>query len=115
MTVLETKLSARRVVVLGGGFGGAYCARALEKRIGRFDVDICLIDRNNYFVFYPLLVEAGTGSIEPRHAVVPLRSFLKKATFLRTEITGIDLTRQIVSYRVPAADREEGIAYEHLV
>jgi NADPH-dependent 2,4-dienoyl-CoA reductase/sulfur reductase-like enzyme len=33
--------SARRIVILGGGFGAAYCARALEKRLGRFDVDIC--------------------------------------------------------------------------
>src|SRR5438105_933802 len=72
MTINRTEHSARRIVVLGGGFGGAYCARALEKCLGRFDLDICLIDRNNYFVFYPLLIEAGTGSIEPRHAVIPI-------------------------------------------
>ena len=101
--------------MLGGGFGGAYCARALEKHLGRFDVDICLIDRNNYFVFYPLLIEAGTGSIEPRHAVIPLRGFLKTSNFLRAEITGIDTTGQKVSYRLAGADREQIIGYEHLV
>ena len=91
---------AHRIVILGGGFAGAYCARALEKRIGRFDVDICLIDRNNYFVFYPFLIEAGTGSIEPRHAVIPIRSFLKTAQFRRGEIRGADTARQEISYRL---------------
>ena len=105
----------RRVVILGGGFGGAYCARALEKALGRFDVDVCLIDRNNYFVFYPLLIEAGAGGIEPRHAVVPIRSFLRDADFVRAEITGIDVTRQTVTCRFAGRDAQQIISYEHLV
>jgi NADH dehydrogenase len=91
---------SHRVVILGGGFGGAYCARALEKQLGRFDVETCLIDRNNYFFFYPLLIEAGAGSIEPRHSVIPIRGFLKRSNFIRAEITGIDTNRQNVSYRL---------------
>ena len=56
-----------RVVVLGGGFAGGYVAKHLfDKNLG-LDVEVIIIDRNNYFVFYPLLVEAGTGSLEPRH------------------------------------------------
>ncbi len=103
-----------RIVILGGGFGGSYCARALEAHLGRFDIDISLIDRNNYFVFYPFLIEAGTGSIEPRHAVVPIRGFLNKSNFLRAEVTGIDTSRQSVSYRLVGADEERTIGYEHL-
>jgi NADH dehydrogenase len=103
-----------RIVILGSGFAGAYCARALEKHVGRLKREICLIDRNNYFVFYPFLIEAGTGTIEPRHAVIPLRSFLKKANFLRAEVTGIDTNRQTVSYRVARSAREQTIEYEHL-
>ena len=95
----------RPIVILGGGFAGAYCARSLEKTLGRLNTDICVIDRNNYFIFYPFLIEAGTGSIEPRHAVIPLRSFLKTANFLRAEITGIDTNRQSVSYRGAGSDR----------
>ena len=59
-----------RIVVIGGGFGGAYCAQALERRLGRGEAEVVLLDRQNYFIFYPLLAEAGTGSLEPRHAVV---------------------------------------------
>jgi NADH dehydrogenase len=115
MSVNAIKNDSRRIVIVGGGFGGAYCARALEKHLGRFDVDICLIDRNNYFVFYPLLIEAGTGSIEPRHSVIPLRGFLNSSDFLRAEITGIDANRQTVSYLLAGQEREQFIGYEHLV
>ena len=66
----------KRVVILGGGFGGAFAAQRLIKRGGE-EVEVVLIDRNNYLTFYPLLVEAGVGSVEPRHVVVPLRRFTK--------------------------------------
>ena len=68
-----------RVVVIGGGFGGAYCVQALERLRRQAPDDTVLVDRHNYFVFYPLLVEAGTGSLEPRHVVVPIRSFLRSS------------------------------------
>ena len=69
-----------RIVIIGGGFAGAYCAQALEREARRHNMDVLLIDRHNYFVFYPLLVEAGTGSLEPRHAVVPLRKFARSTS-----------------------------------
>jgi NADH dehydrogenase len=108
-------MDAERIVILGGGFGGAYCARALERKLAKSGAHICLIDRNNYFIFYPLLIEAGTGSIEPRHAVIPIRSFLDRADFLRGEVHSIDLDRHEVTYRVIGRDREEVIGYDHLV
>jgi NADH:quinone reductase (non-electrogenic) len=108
------KDKVRRIVILGGGFAGAYCARALEKQLGRSSIDICLIDRNNYFIFYPFLIEAGTGSIEPRHAVIPMRSFLRTADFLRAEITGIDTNQQWISYRGAASDQDQVMEYEQL-
>ncbi|HXV77244.1 MAG TPA: FAD-dependent oxidoreductase, partial [Candidatus Polarisedimenticolaceae bacterium] len=68
-----------RVVIVGGGFGGAYCARALERVPERDRLEVVLIDRKNYLLFYPLLVEAGIGTLEPRHVGTPLRSFLRRA------------------------------------
>ena len=58
--------SKKRVVIIGGGFGGAYAARTLNKILPS-DWEYTLFDRNNFLLFYPLLVEAGVGSIEPRH------------------------------------------------
>ena len=103
-----------RVVILGGGFAGAYCARALAKRV-KTPRDVLLIDRNNYFVFYPLLVEAGTGSLEPRHTVVSTRSMIGGSSFRLAEVTGVDLARREVVLRVPELHKEQRVGYDHLV
>jgi NADH dehydrogenase len=104
-----------RIVVLGSGFGGAYCAQELERRLRETDAEILLLDRNNYFVFYPLLVEAGTGSLEPRHTVVSSRSFLRRSSFRRAEVLGIDTVAREVRYRAPGTDAEHTAGYDHLV
>ncbi len=105
----------RRIVIVGGGFAGAYCAQALEREAGRAAVETVLIDRHNYFVFYPLLVEAGTGSLEPRHVVVPIRSFLQSTSFRMGEVTGVDLERREVAYRAWTTRESRTLAYDHLV
>jgi NADH dehydrogenase len=103
-----------RIVILGGGFGGAYCAQALERRLRTGEADVLLIDANNYFIFFPLLVEAGTGSLEPRHAVVSIRNFMGRGRFLMADVEGIDLDRRAVRCRLPdGGERNE--PYDHLV
>jgi NADH dehydrogenase len=105
----------KRIVIIGGGFAGAYCAQALEKRLPRSAAQVLLLDRNNYFVFHPLLVEAGTGSLEPRHAVVSLRAFLKRTTFRMAEVTEVDLGRREIGYRSPEGGDSGKVSYDHLV
>ena len=87
-----------RVVILGGGFGGAYLAQSLQKRARTGELEVVIIDRNNFFVFYPLLVEAGTGSIEPRHCTVPIRDFARKSELLMAEVKGLDVDAKAVRY-----------------
>src|SRR2546426_2696814 len=105
----------KRIVILGGGFGGAYCAQALERRLGASDAEVLLIDRNNYFIFYPLLVEAGTGSLEPRHAVVSIRSFLKRTIFRMAEVVEVDPARREVALRPVESPEIQRGSYDHLV
>lgn len=105
----------KRVLIIGGGFGGAYCAQNLEKKVNPDEVELVLIDRNNYFIFYPLLVEAGTGSLEPRHAVVSIRSFLDKTIFRMGEVDDIDFDKQVVKFRVADSDLEPHLEYDQLV
>jgi NADH:ubiquinone reductase (H+-translocating) len=62
------------VIILGGGFGGLYAARAL----GRAPVDVTLIDRRNFHLFQPLLYQVATGSLSPGEICAPLRSVLSK-------------------------------------
>ena len=74
-------MSARRkrVVILGGGFGGVYTAQYLEKALGtRGDFEIVLINKENYFVFQPMLPEVISGSIGITDTVSPIRRLLPR-------------------------------------
>ncbi|RYG46064.1 NAD(P)/FAD-dependent oxidoreductase [bacterium] len=104
----------KRVVGLGGGFGGAFAAQALQKK-GQGDVEVVLIDRNNFLTFYPLLVEAGVGAIEPRHIVVPLRKFVRGDSYLMAEVRDVDLRDKTVTYQVSGSDEVRRMRYDHLV
>ena len=106
-----------RIVILGGGFGGAYVAQALEKKRRSLpaDTEIVLLDRNNYFVFYPLLIEAGTGSLEPRHAVVPIREFLRTTTFHMAEVRRVDTSSRHIDYCAVGETEPARLHYDHLV
>ena len=105
----------KRVVIVGGGFGGAYAAQTLAKK-RRSDLEVVLIDRQNFLLFYPLLIEAGVGNLEPRHVTVPIRQFLNKnVQFLMAEVEAIDLSAQRVQFRLPDIDRQETLHYDHLI
>ncbi len=103
-----------RIVILGGGFGGAYCAQMLEKTARKLDAEVVLINQHNYFIFYPLLIEAGTGTIEPRHAVVSLRSFLTSTEFRMGSVKSVDTDLRRVTYDVDGMAAAE-VTYDHLV
>lgn len=96
---MKTHSNAPHVVILGGGFAGAYCAHALSRAHRRGDLNVTVINRTNFFVFTPMLVEAGTGALEPRHAVVPLRRFLGGADLHMADVERIDMERQRVVTR----------------
>jgi NADH dehydrogenase len=88
------------IVVLGGGFGGLYTARRLEKLTKKLpNVRVTLISRDNYFLMTPLLFEAGSGILEPRHAVNPIRPLFRRVRFVEAEISGIDFDKkQVVGF-----------------
>jgi NADH dehydrogenase len=115
MNTAQKDSRGRRIVIVGGGFGGAYCAQKLERLFPDRAVETVLLDRNNFITFYPLLVEAGTGSLEPRHAVVSTRHFLRRTRFIMAEVIGVDFESRAVSYRLPDATRPASLTFDHLV
>lgn len=115
MNEVQHRTGPSRVVIVGGGFGGAYCAQKLERLLRPDEAEVLLLDRNNYFIFYPLLVEAGTGSLEPRHAVVSIRSFLDRTRFVMADVVSVDRDRREVVTRLPDRRQEFRIGYDHLV
>ena len=76
----------QRVVILGGGFAGVYTAMYLERALRRRnDFEIVLINKENYFVFQPMLAEVVSGSIGLLDTVSPIRRMLP-----RTELNPVD-------------------------
>ena len=105
----------RRIVVVGGGFGGAFAVQRLQRRLRADEAEVLLVDRNNFFVFNPFLVEAGTGSLPPRHAVVGLRAFTGARGLLMGEFTGADLARRVIAVRPVGRDGTREVPYDELV
>ncbi|HYO08936.1 MAG TPA: NAD(P)/FAD-dependent oxidoreductase [Tepidisphaeraceae bacterium] len=103
-----------RIVILGGGFGGVYTALHLERTLRPAEADIILISRDNYFLISPLLFEAGSGVLEPRHAVNPMRTMFRRTHFVQAEILGIDLEGRKVHVRVEGGDPYD-LDYSQLV
>jgi NADH dehydrogenase len=73
------------VVIVGGGFGGAYVARLLRRRVPT------IVSPENYMLYTPFLPEAASGTLEPRHAVVPLRVMCPRARLVLAHVDGLDL------------------------
>ena len=95
MTGAPEEVADYDVVIIGGGFGGFYAARTLERVLhGAKERRVLLVALENFFLFSPLLAEAASGTLEPRHAVIPLRSQLKATSILVGSADSIDLGRR---------------------
>src|SRR5437660_7044453 len=94
---LPDKSGKRRIVILGGGFGGVYAAIHLEKLLARVDaVEIFLVSHENFFLFTPMLHEIAASDLEITNIVNPLRKLLRKVEVLVSEVNGIDLPNKQV-------------------
>lgn len=94
-TSLIDKSDKRRVVILGGGFGGVELAKALRNS----DVQVVLIDRQNFHTFQPLLYQVATAGVEPQSIVYPFRKIFEDHPnffFRMAEALSVDTARQIV-------------------
>ena len=103
------------MLILGGGYAGMTIARFLEKRADRIGWEILLINRDNFFLFTPMLGEVATGSIETRHIINPIRQLCRRIRFEEREVLTIDFKRKVVKVRQEMTGREEGVAYDKLV
>jgi NADH dehydrogenase len=106
-----------RVLIVGGGFGGVYTALHLEKlsRRGPDQVETTLISRDNYFLMTPLLFEAGSGVLEPRHAVNPIRPLLNATRFVEAQVQSVDVDKKTVEVQIAGSSQTQAMPYDHLV
>ena len=85
----------KRVVIIGGGFGGLYAAKTLR----RAPVRITLVDRRNYHLFQPLLYQVATAALNPSDIAAPIRGVLRQqenVSVIMGDATAIDLDRKLI-------------------
>jgi NADH dehydrogenase len=103
---------AARILVLGGGYIGLYCAMGLEKRLP--NASITLVSPESYMTYQSFLPEAASGNIEPRHVVVPLRQALSRTRLITGRATGVDHERKLAAvHTIDGGDVE--VPYDVLV
>jgi NADH dehydrogenase len=102
------------VVIAGGGFGGFYAARTLEKVLPPQAARITLVNDVNFMLYTPLLPGAAAGTLEPRHVVVPLREELKRTHLRLGTVTGATPGEQTLQVRT-LKGTVESLSYDHLV
>lgn len=107
----------KQIVILGGGFGGVYAALELEKTLARDpDIQITLINSENFFLFTPMLHEVAASDLDITHIVNPVRKLLKRIEFFDGSVQSIDLAnkRVVVAHGIGELHEHE-LEYDHLI
>jgi NADH dehydrogenase len=114
--IVSLRMNKAKVLILGGGFAGIYCARELAKHAGNA-VDITVVSEDNFFLFTPLLHEVASATLGLTDIVSPLREVLpSQALFLQGKVVRVDFENACVE--IGYGDNMEGhrtLEYDHLV
>jgi NADH dehydrogenase len=104
------------VVILGGGFAGTYCARALTAGMGNAAAEsVALLADQNAMLFHPMLAEVSGSSISPLHVVNPIRQFCRGSSIFMGSVQDIDLDGRTVHFSPGPFVHAAALKFEHLV
>jgi NADH dehydrogenase len=104
------------IVILGGGFGGLTTALELEKALARrSDLQVTLVNRENFFLFTPMLHEVAASDLDVTHIVNPVRKLLKRVRFFEGEVSAVNLEKKTVSVVHTDGSHGHELPYDHLV
>jgi len=107
---------SKRILILGSGFGGLYTALRLEKKLSRHsNVDITLVNRENFFLFTPMLHEVAAGDLDLTHIVNPVRKLLHRTHFFNGDIKRIDLKERRVMVAHADDNHDHELSFDYLV
>ncbi|MFN8573004.1 MAG: NAD(P)/FAD-dependent oxidoreductase [Gemmatimonadaceae bacterium] len=105
-----------RVVILGGGFGGLSVARELERRLRASDrVEITLVNRENFFLFTPMLHEVAASDLDLATIVNPLRKLVTRTAIFTGNVDHVDTTARLVHVSHANGGHAHALPYDHLV
>ncbi|HET6373296.1 MAG TPA: FAD-dependent oxidoreductase [Candidatus Polarisedimenticolia bacterium] len=105
-----------RVMILGGGFGGVYTALELEKHLRlEGDIEVTLVNRDNFFLFTPMLHEVAASDLDLTNIVSPVRKMLRKVSFFQGDVERIDLEQKRVVLCHGSDRHTHDVSYDALV
>lgn len=105
-----------RILILGGGFAGLHAAMHLDETLARDpNVVITLINRDNFFLFTPMLHEVAASDLDLTNIVNPVRQLLRRVNFFAGEVEAIDLERKQVRVSHGFDHHHHDLPYDHLV
>jgi NADH:ubiquinone reductase (H+-translocating) len=105
-----------RILILGGGFAGLHAAMHLDETLARDpDVEITLINRDNFFLFTPMLHEVAASDLDLTNIVNPVRQLLRRVNFFAGEVETIDLESKQVRVSHGFNRHHHDLRYDHLV
>jgi len=106
----------KRVLILGGGFGGMYAAMRLDRLITRNpNVEVTLVSEENFFLFTPMLHEVAAGDLDMTHIVNPIRKLLRRVQFFEGRVERIDMDARRVAVSHSSDRHEHEMEYDHLI
>lgn len=105
-----------KILILGGGFGGMYTALELERTLARdADIDITVVNRENFFLFTPMLHEVAASDLDITHIVSPVRKLLKRVKVFNGSVEAIDLEKRVVHVSHGEEHHHHELEYDHIV
>jgi len=105
----------KRILILGGGFAGVYAARRLEKLLKPIEATLSLVNRENYWVYQPMIPEVISGAVGLTDVVAPIRQLCSRTELVMREVEAIDLKNKVVTVSPGFRPRKMELSYDYLV
>ncbi len=111
-----SKNQPKRILILGAGFGGLYAALELEKTLAQDpDIEVTLVNRENFFLFTPMLHEVAASDLDMTHIVNPIRKFFRRVKFFEGEVESVNLPAKKVVVSHGESHHHHQLSYDHLL
>ncbi len=106
----------KQILILGSGFGGMYAALEFDRTIARnADIEVTLVNRENFFLFTPMLHEVAASDLDITHIVSPVRKLLKHVNIFNGDVESIDVANKLVTVSHGKDPHFHDLKYDHLV